>query len=146
MAESPSVTRASPVTLTVTGSLSAISALAVPRPSAMDICEAALPVTPPRIRENDSDVSGARSSITGTLIGMVAFSDDPAGKVTVPPKATTSALNEAVPPGDVPQITDRGAAIPRLSVTVNTASWPSSTVPGGPLMETTPRSLSVRVR
>ena len=145
MADSPSVIRSSPDTLTVTASLSAMTALAVPRP-AMDTCGAALPLAPARRTENLSAASGARSSTTGTEMVVVALSGDPAGKVTAPPRATKSLFNSAVPPAVVPQLTERGTVIPRLSVTVNTAFSPSSTSPGGPVMETTARSLSDRVR
>ena len=138
------MTRASPATLTVTASLSAMSACAVPWPDTMDTWEAGSPDRAPSDTENLSVGSGTRSLVTGMAMVCVVLSGDPAGKVTVPPGATKS-LAVAVP-GDALQVTVRGLAIPRLSVTVNTAFSPSSTSPGGPLMATTARSLSFNVK
>ena len=120
-------------------------ALAVLWVRSTETWEAALPLVPARSTEKLSSLSGARSSTTGTAMVVVALSGDPAGKETAPPRATKSSFNDAVPPGVVPQSTRRGTVIPRLRVTVNTAFSPSSTSPGGPVMETTARSSSSRV-
>ena len=97
----------------------------------------------PRVTENRSVASGTRSSVIGMVMVCVALSGDPAGKVTVPEEPTKSPADDAVPAVAL-HATVRGLVMPRLSDTVNTASSPSSTSPGGPVMATTARSLSSR--